>query len=183
VSVLPVSPRLLTVAEYLTLGEPDSGYTELVEGRVVASPSASREHNRGAFRLANQLEAQLPDHLEVLLDIDVDLQLTSPDEPGFVRRPDVVVARHGKGLIAARDVVLVVEIVSPGSVRTDNLVKRSEYADAGIPHYWIVDIAGPVSLIACHLAGSFGYADAGAVIGVFQTSEPFAVRIDLDALT
>jgi hypothetical protein len=93
-----------------------------------------------------------------------------------------VVARHGKGLIAARDVVLVVEIVSPGSVRTDNLVKRSEYADAGIPHYWIVDIAGPVSLIACHLADSFGYADAGAVTGEFQTSEPFPVRIDLDAL-
>ena len=27
VSVLPVAPRLLTVAEYLALGEPESGYT------------------------------------------------------------------------------------------------------------------------------------------------------------
>ncbi len=34
-NVLPVTPRLLTVAEYLTLGEPESGYTELVEGRVI----------------------------------------------------------------------------------------------------------------------------------------------------
>ena len=57
-SVLPVTPRLLTVAEYLTLGEPESGYMELVEGRLVASPSASREHNRGAFRLANQLDSR-----------------------------------------------------------------------------------------------------------------------------
>jgi hypothetical protein len=59
---------------------------------------------------------------------------------------------------------------------------RIVYADAGIPHYWIVDITGPVSLVACHLAGSFGYADAGAGTGVFRTSEPFPVRIDLDAL-
>jgi hypothetical protein len=40
-----------------------------------------------------------------------------------------------------------------------------------------------VSLVACHLAGSLGYADAGEVAGVFETSEPFPVRIDLDALT
>jgi hypothetical protein len=31
-SVLPVAPRPLTVAEYLAFGEPESGYTELVEG-------------------------------------------------------------------------------------------------------------------------------------------------------
>jgi Uma2 family endonuclease len=30
---------------------------------------------------------------------------------------------------------LVVEIVSPGSHRTDHVIKRGEYADAGIPHY------------------------------------------------
>ncbi len=61
--------------------------------------------------------------------------------------------------------------------------KRGEYADAGIPHYWIVDVDAPVSLIACHLAGEFGYQDGGEVAGVFQTTEPFAARIELDALT
>lgn len=177
-----IPPRLLTVAEYLELGEPPWGYTELVEGRVVMSPSPHRRHNRAAFRLATELQPQLPAELEVLLDLDVDLQLVPPDEPGFSRRPDVVVTRRAEGVIPASDVVIAVEVVSPGSVRTDHMVKRAEYADAGIPHYWILDVRERPSLLACHLAGEFGYADAGPVHGVFRTAVPFPVRLDLDTL-
>ncbi len=75
-----------------------------------------------------------------------------------------------------------VEVVSPGSTRTDHVHKRSEYADAGIPHYWIVDVTEPVSLLACHLAGEFGYASDGAVTGTFTAADPFPVEIDLDDL-
>jgi Uma2 family endonuclease len=66
------------------------------------------------------------------------------------------------------------------SARTDHVLKRSEYADAGIPQYWIVDPSEPVSLLAGHQAGEFGYADDGAVTGRFATTEPFPVEIDLD---
>ena len=45
-----------------------------------------------------------------------------------------------------------------------------------------MDITEPVSLLACHLPGEFGYADGGAVTGRFTATEPFAVEIDLDAL-
>ena len=45
-----------------------------------------------------------------------------------------------------------------------------------------MDPAEPVSLLACHQAGEFGYADDGAVTGAFTTSDPFPVEIDLDAL-
>lgn len=86
------------------------------------------------------------------------------------------------GLLRAATTILVVEIVSPGSRRTDNLVKRGEYADAGIPFYWIIDAEAPISLVACHLAGTFGYQDGSSVTGVFEAVEPFPVRIDLDAL-
>ena len=74
------------------------------------------------------------------------------------------------------------EFVSPGSKRTDHVAKRADYADAGIPHYWIVDLDEPVSLIACHLAGEFGYVDGGAVTGVFRSTEPFPVEVDLHGL-
>jgi Uma2 family endonuclease len=82
----------------------------------------------------------------------------------------------------APDLVLAVEILSPGSRRMDHVMKRAEYADAGIPHYWILDLDEIVSLLACHLAGEFGYVDGGAITGTFRTTEPFAVEIDLDAL-
>ncbi len=176
------TPYLLTVAEYLELGEPSWGYTELAEGRVITSPSPDRGYNRGAYRAAKQVEPQLPAGLEVLLDVAVDLGLAPADEPGFVRRPDLIVTRFGEGLVRAADVAIVFEFVSPGSVRTDHMVKRSEYADAGIPHYWIVDLRERPSLIACHAGGAFGYLDGGLTLGLFTTTTPFPLRLDLDAL-
>jgi Uma2 family endonuclease len=34
---------------------------------------------------------------------------------------------------------LVVEIVSPDDVERDIVIKRADYAEAGIPEYWIVN--------------------------------------------
>ena len=190
VSVPASEPRLLTVAEYLARGETELGYDELVEGRVVMSPSPVPDHNRPVFRVAVQVEPQLPPELEVLLYLDVDLELAPPDAPGFTRRPDLIVARRTarervrqeSGIIRATEVVVAAEFVSPGSRRTDHVAKRSDYADAGIPHYWIVDLDDPISLVAYHLGGELGYVDGGAVTGIFTTTEPFPVRLDLGAL-
>lgn len=82
----------------------------------------------------------------------------------------------------AHAVVLVVEIVSPGSRRMDSVVKRAEYAEAGIASYWIMDLVSVPSLIVCHLAGPFGYQDRGPVTGTYLADDPVAVQIDLDAL-
>jgi len=182
--------HLLTVTEYAALGEDEHGRRELMEGNLVSSPGPSPDHNTAVPRIAMQLTPQLPEHVEVIPDIDVDLQLVPPDQPGFARRPDVILAQQAArhrvraegGLIRASEVLLVVEVVSPGSRRTDNVVKRAEYADAGIPHYWIVDIDQPVSLLACRLTKRFGYRDAQPATGTFDTAEPFSVSLDLDAL-
>jgi Uma2 family endonuclease len=182
--------RPLTVDEYIEIGEVEPGYTELEEGRLLLSPSGVWRHNRAGNKLWQAFEAQLPPNLAATTDIDVDLQLAPAEAPGTVRRPDVVVVhreaaeridREG-GILRASDVVLAVEIVSPGSRRLDRRVKRDEYADAGIPHYWIVELDEPMSLLACRLAGEFGYVDGGAVTGTFRTTEPFPVEIDLGAL-
>ena len=37
------------------------------------------------------------------------------------------------------DLLLAVEIVSPGSEAVDDMIKLREYARAGIPRYWVVD--------------------------------------------
>ncbi|AHI01950.1 Uma2 family endonuclease [Kutzneria albida] len=78
--------------------------------------------------------------------------------------------------------LLVVEIVSPGSKRTDYRTKREEYAEAGIPHYWIVDIEEPVSLTACQLTKEFGYQDSQEITGEFTATTPFPVTVRLDQL-
>lgn len=133
--------HLLTVAEYAELGETESGYTELLEGRLLMSPSPAPDRNVAVAEFLGQLRPQLPDHLEVISDVDVDLELADSDQPGFSRRPDLVIVqraarrrvRQEGGLIRACEVLVAAEIVSPGSRRTDYVTKRGEYADAGIP--------------------------------------------------
>ena len=172
--------HLLTIDEYAALG--GTGFTELVEGRVVTSPGSGRRHDVAVCLLAAQLERHLPRGLAFVVRNDVDLCLTHHGEPGFARRPDLLILDRtaldrGERMLRAKDVVLVVEVAVPGSRRTDYRVKRDEHADAGIPHYWIVDITGPVSLVPCD-----GHLDAPAVTGTFATDVPFPVRLDLNAL-
>jgi Uma2 family endonuclease len=50
------------------------------------------------------------------------------------------------------DLLLIIEIVSPGSEAMDELVKRLEYARAGIPRYWVVD-RDPGQTVTLHRLG------------------------------
>jgi Uma2 family endonuclease len=188
---MPEPPyRLLTVEAYAALGENDCYRTELQEGHLVMSPSPTPDHMIAMGELFVQLRQQLPSDLRVIQDVDIDLELVPRGKPGFVRRPDLVVVHHSAadrvrrdgGTLRAREVLVVVEIISPGSYRTDHVIKRGEYADAGIPHYWIVDLDDPVTLIDCHLAGEFGYQDPGPIADRFVTTEPFPVSLELHVL-
>jgi Uma2 family endonuclease len=58
------------------------------------------------------------------------------------RIPDLIVwskAQADGVWLPVADVLLVVEIISPGSEATDTAAKPTEYAGAGIPQYWTVD--------------------------------------------
>jgi len=190
-TAFPLPPgRLLTVAEYAALGEDDQYRWELQEGSLVMSPSPSTRHMVAARELLDQLKSQLPHDVRVIPDVDLDLQLESPDRPGWARRPDLIVVEQGVidrvdtegGLPPASDVHLVVEIVSPTSRRMDYVIKRGEYADAGIPHYWILDLEAPVSLLPLRLAGDLGFADDGELTGTVTTTQPYPMTINLDQL-
>src|SRR5919198_1332594 len=91
----PTTPdHLLTIAEYAALGETEPGYTELVEGRLLMSLSPAPKHNIASGELFVQLREQVPPHLQAIQDIDLDLELAAPDEPGFSRRPDLIVVER-----------------------------------------------------------------------------------------
>ncbi len=80
----------------------------------------------------------------------------SCESPPTVRIPDVVVTRSvaidsNPPRVPAADVLLAVEILSDGTRRVDRVMKFSEYADAGIPQYWIVDLGAPTTLLAYQL--------------------------------
>jgi hypothetical protein len=83
--------KLLTVAEYSALGETAWGYTELIQGRVLMSPSPGVGHGRALLEFAVQVHGQLPTAWAVIHNLDINLELAAEDDPGFSRRPDLII--------------------------------------------------------------------------------------------
>lgn len=72
----------------------------------------------------------------------VGLRIPGPHGGLGGRIPDLVVwskAQADGVWLPVTDVLLAVEIISPGSEGVDTVTKRREYAAAGIPQYWVVD--------------------------------------------
>ena len=129
----------ITAEEYESWSEEQCAGIEIVDGMVVVSPSASKRHNRLARMLANALDVAAGPDWNADTDFDVRLQ----DVPLTNRRPDVVVYRADTIDVTPtrpEHVLLVAEIVSPGSETTDRIVKLDQYARAGIPFYWRVEL-------------------------------------------
>jgi Uma2 family endonuclease len=89
-------------------------------------------------------------------------------------------------MLRPRHCVLVVEVMSPGSVTTDQTDKPAEYAAAGIASYWRFehDPAENSLCVFCYrLDPTTGtYASAGVHSGKIAVTEPVSVTIDLAAL-
>lgn len=78
--------------------------------------------------------------------------------------------------------VLVVEVMSPGSVTADQADKPAEYAVAGIEHFWRVERPGDGELTVFRYRldpTTRGYASAGISTDKLTVSDPFPVSVDL----
>jgi Uma2 family endonuclease len=61
--------------------------------------------------------------------------------------------------LSVAELLLVIEIVSPGSEAMDEVTKRREYAAAGIPQYWVVDRDDAQTVTLYQLASKATYAE------------------------
>ncbi|MBF6164068.1 Uma2 family endonuclease [Streptomyces gardneri] len=176
--------HLLTLAEWEALPEDNSRCYELVEGVLLASPRPASRHQWATLRLAAQIEPQLPADYSALVQSEV---VVFDGRLPTVRVPDVL-AGPSEDLAAnlprwnATDILLAVEILADGTRRTDRLTKWFEYADAGIEHYWLLDLE-PVRLTAYRLIGG-GYelvAECSGSVTTELAGSP--ITIDLTGLT
>jgi Uma2 family endonuclease len=174
----------ITAEQYDSWSDEQCAGIEIVDGMVVVGPSASMRHNRLARILANALDSTAGPEWNADTDFDVRLQ----DVPLSNRRPDVVVYRADTIDITPtrpEHVLLVVEIVSPGSETTDRIVKVDQYAKAGIPFYWRIEQAATgIPLVYTYVLDPAGrdYRDGDMFTGVVKAVVPFSVEIDLSAI-
>ena len=180
----PWPDHLLSLAEWDALPEDTSRHYELAEGVMFVTPRPVPRHQLAAGKLWRQLMDQLPAELCPLMDVEVTLEAGTE---ATVRAPDIAVlptpvAEADVARFQASDVLLAVEIISPGSRRTDRILKLSEYADAGIEHYWIVDLDDPTSLEAYRLKDGRYFEEAAGANRV-ALGHPVPLTIDLTSLT
>jgi Uma2 family endonuclease len=172
--------RLYTVEEFALLPEDNSFLYELQDGVISVSPRPAWAHQAVFGNLYGQVDAQLPADLVAAPAVDLDLEL----ERETARVPDLLVVRaeglRKHGMQKASDVLLAVEILSPGSVDLDTRIKPMEYADAGIPN-WVVDPTPPVTATVHGLYGE-DYEESQRAEHTFTVTEPCPLTIDLDAL-
>ncbi|MCI9310949.1 MAG: Uma2 family endonuclease [Lawsonibacter sp.] len=112
---------------------------ELIGGKAVAmSPRPMYNHNHIAFNIAVLFSNYLRGKPCTAIPDGTDLYLTEEDR--FV--PDVmVVCDRDKirrdGVHGAPD--LVVEVLSPSTMRNDRMGKKEVYQACGVREYWLVD--------------------------------------------
>jgi Uma2 family endonuclease len=148
---------------------PDWGMRgEVVDGRLLLGPPASRRHDRVVHNLASRIRPVLAGGVHVHTSRPVRL----PDGDGPV--PDLVVTGTDAQVtepVPVADVHTAVEVVCADGRFVDRVWKRDRYAEAGVACYWRVELApwpgyrGPSPVIVVRLREPTGWREIVAAAG------------------
>lgn len=133
----PQQIRLLSRREYdrlVELGWFVDEPIELLRGMLVTMSPQKWPHSAAVSFFNEQLVLQLGGRYEVRPQLPFAADDWSEPEPDLaVVRKDPALREHPS------EVLLVIEIAD-SSLRIDRGLKRTIYAEAGVPEYWIVDV-------------------------------------------
>ncbi len=168
-------------ADDLALLPDDGRRYEVVDGSLLVSPPPTNFHQGLAFELALLLRQHQPPGYRTLSPGSVDLG------PHHLRQPDIVLVAAGAvssaGPLAASpsEVLLAVEVMSPGSVTEDRITKPAVYAAAGIPHFWRLEADEPGLRLLIHREAGGVYRESARFAGndVVEVTQPVALRFRL----
>jgi len=137
-----VAIEKITVPEFVELDDFEDGFFyELINGEIVKRSSPSTDHQRASRQVFNILNAfvfekKLGECFYAPFDVIFD-------EENLVQ-PDLLFVSSARAGIITDNCVegapdLIVEILSPGTFKTDRNDKMKLYLRSGVPEYWIAD--------------------------------------------
>ena len=138
VALLPAQGEW-SMHDYLWLTNHTNRLVELNDGHIEVLPMPTEKHQAISVYLFLALRALMQRVGGTVFYAPLRLRVAE----GKFREPDLLLLRSSNDprrhneYWAGAD--LVVEIVSPDDPARDRVTKRTEYAQAGIPEYWIVD--------------------------------------------
>jgi Uma2 family endonuclease len=171
--------------DYLWLTNHTNHLVELVDGHIEELPMPTERHQAILVYLFLAFRTLMQSSDGKVYFSPLRLRLRS----GNFREPDLILLRSADDPRRQNDywrgADLVLEVVSPDDPKRDHVDKRADYAQAGIPEYWIVDPQA-ATIKVLHLDGAH-YAEHG-VFGRGTTASSglfadFSVNVDavLDA--
>jgi Uma2 family endonuclease len=134
--------RRFTAGDYRGMSEGPPWF-QLIDGELINDPAPNVPHQIVSRDLLNLLTTHaLSFDLGVVLAAPTDVWLSNDN----VFQPDILFVSKARQSLVANDGVhgapeLVIEIISPHSVRRDSVRKLTIYARAGVVEYWLVDPA------------------------------------------
>ena len=167
-SILSLAPLqgLWTEEQYLRLTDSTNRRIEFTNGRMEVLPVPSIEHEGIVRFLFLALYGLMQPMGGTVFFAGVRLQI----RPEKYRYPDILLLldandprRKGRRYWQWAD--LVMEVISPDDPERDTKTKRADYAEAGVPEYWIVNPEDE-TITVLRLAGA-GYVEHG----VFQRGD------------
>ncbi len=149
---------------------------ELIDGALFVSPSPSYLHQKIASRVEGELEAACPPEWGVVQGVQLRINRYRAVVPDVM----VVSAKAAAGWptsFAPHEVLLVVEVVSPGSTTMDRITKPRLYAHAGIPHYWRIETHPTIAIHTHQLTHHHTYHPTGRHTDRLRASEPWPIDL------
>jgi len=135
---MKVKEKVWTYEDYLKLND-DKRY-EVINGRLYEMPAPTPWHQR----ILSYLHYKFYDfvnskNMGVVLPSPIDVVM----KEFIVIQPDIVfISKERMEIIGEKAIIgspdLVVEIVSPNTIRRDTVVKKGIYESFGVKEYWIV---------------------------------------------
>ncbi len=184
----PVGPY--TVEDWLALDPSvDGSHIELIYGYLYVTPAPSGAHQNLAYRLTRLVDDALlaADRPDLYVATAVNVRISTAWRTALI--PDLVILNHEPVEVAfpASDLLLAVEIWSPGNTRAERETKMAGYAGAGVPFVWTVDPANDLHglrLTACRLDDSQYVAETTVEADgpVTITAGPIPMTLDLAKL-
>jgi Uma2 family endonuclease len=161
----------------------DGKRRELIDGVLIVSPSPTTNHQVIVNRLMTALDVVCPAHLYVTQGVEIRINLRRSLTPDvLVVRAEAV--RGNPSHFPPDQVLLAVEIVSPGSKKMDRVRKPSLYAEARIPCFWRIE-TDPGIVVHVHRLAPDGavYKQLGSFPDVVQIDEPWEIELPIAAIT
>jgi Uma2 family endonuclease len=177
-TVLDLTPiqGMWTEEQYLKMTDYSRRLLEFTDGEIEVLPMPTRKHQAISRLLFFAFYAFVQRLGGTAFYAPLRVQIA----PGRFREPDIVLLRDSadprnqNAFWLGAD--LVVEIVSPDAPERDTVTKRADYAEAGIPEYWIVNPEDE-TITVLTLTG-----DTYAEHGVFRPGDQ-ATSVLLDGFT